>query len=286
MALGVNKADKGHNRYCGPGALSILTGIDTAQAARLLRHISQRKYIKGTSNWVMLRALNALGYSTQSVYLRPNVTLAQWLRESRNTGAYLVNITDHYCVITDRMYVDNVTGQGVALSRAPHRRARVVHAWHVTRTRTVSPASVIPAEPERKPNPEAGARAKVMKLAKLHNICVERHTDLDSRPLWVGPMEETDDDPCEGDHYVHEWSEALQRVQSYIEHAARKAAEAAKPKTLADAVRAHLPGRITQLAYRVGCKRMQVRGAALTLIRRGEARYFRGRLVAVTMGKK
>ncbi len=51
--------------------------------------------------------------------------------------------------------------------------------------------------------------------------------------------------------------------------------------TLADRLREHLPGRITQLAWRAGCRRAQARGAVLTLIRRGEARYFRGRVVNV-----
>lgn len=52
--------------------------------------------------------------------------------------------------------------------------------------------------------------------------------------------------------------------------------------TLADRILPHLPGRITQLAWRIGCRPSQVRGAALTLIRRGEARYFRHRLVAIS----
>lgn len=49
--------------------------------------------------------------------------------------------------------------------------------------------------------------------------------------------------------------------------------------TLADRLLDHLPGRVTQVAWRAGVRVAQVRGAALTLIRRGEARYFRGRLV-------
>lgn len=49
--------------------------------------------------------------------------------------------------------------------------------------------------------------------------------------------------------------------------------------TLADRILQHLPGRITQIAWRAGCRRAQVRGAALCLIKRGQARYYRGRLV-------
>ncbi len=54
--------------------------------------------------------------------------------------------------------------------------------------------------------------------------------------------------------------------------------------TLADRLLEHLPGRITQLAWRAGCRRAQARGAALTLIRRGQARYYRGRLIELEGG--
>ena len=43
---GKTKADK--NRYCGPSAISIITGMTTGEAARLLRHVSGRKTITGT----------------------------------------------------------------------------------------------------------------------------------------------------------------------------------------------------------------------------------------------
>lgn len=43
-----------------------------------------------------------------------------------------------------------------------------------------------------------------------------------------------------------------------------------------------LPGRITQLMFRTGLRKRQVRGAVLTLIRQGRARYFRGRVIPIT----
>jgi hypothetical protein len=283
MGMGVIKADKGHNQYCGPGALSALTGIDTEQAARLLRHVSGRRYIKGTHRGTMLRALFLLGYDAQPVDFGHRPTLAEWLRHSRDSGAYLVELTTHWCVVTDRRYIDNTRPDGVALSQAPNRRARVDRAWLITMRVRVNVASVIPAPPARKTdNAQARARAEVKRLAALHGLHVERELSIESKPIWVGPGAETDDDPCEGDHYVYCWLEALARVQVYIEHAAKRAAEAAaKPATLADRIRPHLPGRVTQIAWRAGLRRMQVRGAALTLIRRGEARWYRGRLVAV-----
>ena len=53
----------------------------------------------------------------------------------------------------------------------------------------------------------------------------------------------------------------------------------AREKNLAQRILPHLPGRITQVAWRAGCRPSQARGAAITLIRRGLARYYRGRLV-------
>lgn len=52
--------------------------------------------------------------------------------------------------------------------------------------------------------------------------------------------------------------------------------------TMADQLLEVLPGRVTQLAWRIGARRAQIRGAVLTLIRQGRARYYRGRIVAVT----
>jgi hypothetical protein len=54
---------------------------------------------------------------------------------------------------------------------------------------------------------------------------------------------------------------------------------------IADALLPLLPGRVTQLQHRLaqpGVSRRQIRGAVLTLIRQGRARYFRGRVVALT----
>ena len=43
----VKKAAKGHNRYCGPAAISIISGLDTAQATALLRERTGRRTITG-----------------------------------------------------------------------------------------------------------------------------------------------------------------------------------------------------------------------------------------------
>lgn len=57
----VNKAAKGHNRYCGPAAVSILTGCDTAEAARRLREVSGARAVRGTSPRWVLEVLQQFG---------------------------------------------------------------------------------------------------------------------------------------------------------------------------------------------------------------------------------
>ena len=52
---GETKADK--NRYCGPAVISAITGMTTGEAARLIRHVSGRKSIKGSSVWEVTRSL-------------------------------------------------------------------------------------------------------------------------------------------------------------------------------------------------------------------------------------
>lgn len=67
-------------------------------------------------------------------------------------------------------------------------------------------------------NAIAKARRKAKALAALHGVEIERHMDLDSKPLYVShPALEGPLDPHEGDHYVHDWRDVLIRVRDYAE---------------------------------------------------------------------
>lgn len=74
-----------------------------------------------------------------------------------------------------------------------------------------------PIPPVKERAPTISLRARTEALAKEHGITVERHDDLESRPLYVFcDSLEGDADPFEGDHYVDTWSEVADRVAAYV----------------------------------------------------------------------
>ena len=81
------KGDK--NRFCGPAAVSILTGMNTGEAARLIRHVTGKTLVAGTLGHHIDKALRrcnlyidmVANYGYREVKLRP--TLSQWLKDTQ-----------------------------------------------------------------------------------------------------------------------------------------------------------------------------------------------------------
>ena len=81
------------NRYCGPAAISIISGISTGEAAKLLRYITGARAIRGVWTWDLEIALNDLGYELlahhsprhDSVPRKERPTLARWLKDTKAT---------------------------------------------------------------------------------------------------------------------------------------------------------------------------------------------------------
>ena len=138
----VRKAAKGHNRFCGPAALSIVTGIDTAQAAALIRKTSNVRSVMGTSLYQMIRAYNALGYHlTSAAKVNPfdrksNPTLAAWLKETASTrgnDVFLIAAGRHWQIVQGRRFCCGLTQKPVSLTHEKvKRRARVRGVWKIT----------------------------------------------------------------------------------------------------------------------------------------------------------
>jgi hypothetical protein len=117
----------GHNRYCGPAALSMIARIDTAEAAALLRKVSGKTSIKGAHTHHMRRALELKGFRVQRVELPPEkVTLAAWLKANptskRGTGVYLIACAHHFITVQGRRGGCSLTKDVVALSELKKRR--------------------------------------------------------------------------------------------------------------------------------------------------------------------
>jgi hypothetical protein len=229
----VKHAKGDRNRFCGPSVLSSVTGMSTGEAARLLRSVSGRSSIKGTSTTQMAMAFGQcrINMRIHKEFGRKNPerpTLAAWLRDSSGTRGgrvFLVSAGDHWQLVSGNRYVCGIVGDVVALTDPRvKRRARVRAVYELV----AQPNSVIIPVKALKPEPTPAARAaaskmssarvRAKKLAVEIGCEIERHNDLDSKPWWVDHPELTDEaDPHDGDHYVHSWEEVLERVESYAE---------------------------------------------------------------------
>jgi hypothetical protein len=218
----VNHAKGDTNKYCGPSAISAVTGMSSGEAARLLRHVNGSASIKGTYDRDMRSALALCGVRW---WMFPEQTegetLAAWLKAThgkRGGKVLLVIAGHHWQVISGNRFVCGQTKAVVELDHPKvHRRARVSAVYCLDAPKGVT----IPAV-ARKPKLKAPptSRKAAIDLAKRLGVEIERHTDLDSRPWYVSHPDliDTPDDPYDGDHYAHSWDEVLWRVHGYADH--------------------------------------------------------------------
>ena len=126
----VKRAAKGHNRFCGPAALSIIAGIDTAEASAVIRKGNGKRSVKGTSHFDLLRALSTLGYKASSA-----------------AKIYLISAGHHWQVVQGRRFCCGITKDIVSI-RDPKvkRRARLVAVWKIEQDHKVNIADVLPVK--------------------------------------------------------------------------------------------------------------------------------------------
>jgi hypothetical protein len=144
----------GRNRYCGPAALAYVMRSDPDTAARLLRDVSGKRKIVGTSYTWMLKALSQVGLQAENTMpvvtaatSGKRLTLRKWLEWSEFSlldSQFIVTVTAHYLVIHNGRYFDNGCHLGKPLARCPYLNKTVKRAWEITGTAQIPapPASV------------------------------------------------------------------------------------------------------------------------------------------------
>ena len=232
----VKRAAKGHNRFCGPAALSIIAGIDTAEASAVIRKGNGKRSVKGTSHFDLLRALSTLGYKASSaakidpLKRKTNPTIAAWLKSDERDGQslYLISAGHHWQVVQGRRFCCGITKDIVSI-RDPKvkRRARLVAVWKIEQDQKVNIADVLPPKVKDKvkvKDTEATVRRKARELAAKHEIEIETYLECDGLRILVWGQDDVCDvegrDPFWGDHYADDWADALERVQEYAKLAA------------------------------------------------------------------
>lgn len=140
------KNPRNHNRYCGPAALSIVSGFETGDTARLIRVQTGAKKIQGTYDSWMKHAFDALGYKMALHWnskgpLKKSKTLTAWLRDTtkeRTPGrVFLIIAGNHWQLVSGRKYACGLTGGPVSIKHEKvKRRARVDKVYEITRKPT------------------------------------------------------------------------------------------------------------------------------------------------------
>lgn len=218
----------GKNRYCGPAAISAITGASTDDAAYAIRQSSGQRFVKGAHWNDVLSSLRSSGVTSNLVYEAPRgkgLTFAQWRRhskEDREAGAVFLIVSGwHYQVVSGRRATCGRLREIVSISdKRLRQRSRVSHVWRLEASGKITP----PVQPKRSKDRYASARAKARRLATKHGCRVEidRGYGSDGTLYWVyGPdhAEADGDYPYEGDHCVDDWNEVVERIEDIAEFA-------------------------------------------------------------------
>lgn len=131
------------NRFCGPGVISALTNIDTADTAKALREYTGRKMITGVYTRDLLSTLR-IHYNIGFILFESHIpkptnkrpTLARWLRNTvkvRTKGrVFLIVAGNHFQIVSGRRYVCAQTEEIVSIrDKQVKRRARVKEVYEI-----------------------------------------------------------------------------------------------------------------------------------------------------------
>lgn len=207
----VTREKSDYNRYCGPAVISALTGMNTGEAARLIRSVSSYKAVRGTSTGVLHSALRQCGISCSILHLAPSAkkapTLAQWLRDTHGTRGgkvFLVVAGNHWQLVSGNRYVCGISGKVVGFEhKAVKKRSRVTEVYELTAASVKIPAK---ARKVSKVDPDYAA---FRKLAQQQGFSYKVENEGGVKYLDIEPF----GDFVEGIHTLHyDWSESLERV--------------------------------------------------------------------------
>jgi len=132
------------NHFCGPAALSSITGKTAEFCAERLEAVRGKGKIYGVEKAVMIDTLFSLGYQASHLwFMRPSPrkpNLQEWIRDhsGNDNHMYLINVTGHYLVYKNGILIDNDNGWIKLKNRSRSRRyahtnagKTVKHVWQI-----------------------------------------------------------------------------------------------------------------------------------------------------------
>lgn len=134
---------RGTRLWCGPAAISAVTGLPTSvirDAVQLIRQ--DRRPVQGMNRHLLIKTLAHLGFGAEHFWAdywfpdRRKPTLVQFqehFRDHLDRMPVIVNITGHFVTLQGDLFVDAWTKKPVPFARAPFRRRKVTGAWRIFR---------------------------------------------------------------------------------------------------------------------------------------------------------
>lgn len=217
----VNNDPKDRNRFCGPAVLSAITKMSTGEASRLLRHITGKASIKGTTTGQMQKAFGLCNVTMRRSYhvnLATKPTLTGWLRATKDIRTpgrvFLIEAGNHWQLVSGRRFVCGLTREVVSIKdKKVKRRARVANVYELI---SDGVRISVPA-PARKPK-----SSRVVDPARKDLKALEKQYGFKGSIVPSSDIADYIVEPCEmfpeGLGTMHHcWSETLERVYAAIE---------------------------------------------------------------------
>jgi len=226
---------KGGNRYCGPAAVSVLTGVDTDTASKIIRSENPRiRAVRGLAEVDLFRALKACGMTVETVPLKKKRgTLINWINENRDArtddAVFLIVAGHHYQIINGSRYICGLTNTFVPFFHEKvKRRAHVRGVYRITCPNGISLPTIATPEHRKAKRDERATIAKAFSLARQWGISIEDDGYPDDYTWYVsidGMFNGNEEsDPWWDDHFAHTAEELLEHVEGYIEFLIREQA--------------------------------------------------------------
>lgn len=209
-------------RYCGPTALSAVSGLGTLEISRIIRDkYEHQKYVKGLYASQLQCVLTQLKIRHVKTSYDFPLTLRRWREERQRPDAtYIVWVTGHFLTVKDNRIVCTQNG-GVEFDfdDSKYLRCRVMATFEICSEPTIEDDLIL--KTRRKVDP---CYAKFRSLAKRFHVDVERS---ETGTIWFYLPEHLidsefgGDDPLDNQHYGYNYQECyatlLEAVQPLIE---------------------------------------------------------------------
>lgn len=223
------------NRYCGPSAISAITGMNTGEAARMIRHVGGRKSVKGSADWEVRRVLESCGIRSNretfglKLGKSKGPTLAAWLRhtvkERTAKRVFLIVAGWHYQLVQGRRIVCGILGEPTSIrDKRVKRRARVAEVFELHSMGNICkpPEAIKPKRPVNSDYSTAQRMAKAMNI----DIDIDKLSNGESQK-WIGGYDDVDENGEDIDfteigvieyHCCYDWWEVCDALNSIAEY--------------------------------------------------------------------